>query len=141
MLASKLLGSRDDTSITQHSGEDASLPGEVQPTTDGAHTDPSAGGFSIEECGIVGGDDAREHGGRMRQAMRRDGGEIGNPGEEGGGSERAVERGKGDDVRIVAIDLQEMAPIEGVMQLQVGCVVDRRCGCSDAPKGRWTRFS
>lgn len=57
----------------------------------------------------------------------------GNETEEGGRdtheSRHSEKRGSNetdDDVRIIAVDLQEMAPIDGVMQLQV-CPCDCLC--------------
>lgn len=49
---------------------------------------------------------------------------LGGAGRAGTGEDRGVGAEGAEAVRIVAVDLQEMAPIEGVKQLQVGRLLD-----------------
>lgn len=116
MLASKLLGERDTVSHARnslHSAAEDYTGDELKGTTlgDASHEN------SVHDAGVAEGE--------------REGGDAG----EGGGARRKEEGGGGGGVRIMAVDLQPMAPIDGVKQLQVchvsGFACDRRhlrCG-------------
>lgn len=100
VLASKLLGERDTLSPARnslHSAAEDYKDDEQKGTTigDASHEN------SVHDGGVAAGE--------------REGGGAGEGGRAGGNGEEE----EGGGVRIVAVDLQPMAPIDGVKQLQV----------------------
>ena len=148
MLASKLLGERQIHGAHQQHG------GQTTTTTATRHLDASAAAAGGGAAGAPSEEQAaavdRSHGRTDNSAPEdrtpgRGGVEVGGPAAaEAGVSAGAAagttgvsggeEEAAGEAVRIVAVDLQEMAPIEGVKQLQVtDRYIDRKCRKSAGP--------
>lgn len=165
VLASKLLGDKQDTPAAagcenakaQHEhdcGGAGGAPLSTAVATDDGETDaafsagPEAKGGAIAGSGVGATDESGGIGPEGEEAgvgpHRRAGGVDGGDKQAGAESERRAKETEEEEVRIVAVDLQGMAPIEGVKQLQVGHEpAGWRHSCTVVPRkrGGWLLFS